>query len=116
MTNETHDSIHQKLDALLALEKRNATNIIALYRRMTALAYMVEAVAEGREPRMPKVLRAEIDASLHPELFLELADKDKPEFLRRYGEVVLNVLRTQGIDAISKIGEFAPTANETKSH
>ena len=116
MTDETHASIHEKLDELLKLERSNANNIFALYRRMTALAHMVEAVADGREPRLPKVLRAEIDASINPDIFEELGKKDPEEFKRRYGDMVLDVLNRQGIDAITKIGEFAPMKSEEVAH
>lgn len=101
-------TLEAKLDELLELERLNARNIFALYRRTTALAHMVEAVADGREPRLPRVMRAEIDASVNPEAFEHLALQDKEEFLRRYGQGVLDVLHRHGIDAITKIGEFAP--------
>jgi hypothetical protein len=104
--------IEAKLDELLQIERMNARNIFTLYRRMTALAHMVEAVSDGREPRLPKVVRAEIDASVNPEAFEELARKDKQEFTHRYGEDVYNLLQRQGIDSISKIGEFAPARQE----
>ena len=106
----------EKLDRLIELEEMNARNIYALYRRTTALAHMVEAVADGKEPRLPKVLRAEIDASLNPDAFEALADKDADEFTRRYGEDVLNVLRTKGVDVITKIGDFAPLKSEGVTH
>ena len=104
--------LEAKLDALLELERMNARNIFALYRRTTALAHMVEAVADGQEPRLPKTIRAEIDASINPEVFEQLAREDKDEFLRRYGQEVLNVLQQKGIDAISKIGDFAPLKSQ----
>lgn len=105
-------NIESKLDQLLKLAQMNANNIFALYRRTTALALMVEAVAEGREPRLPKVLRAEIDASIDAESFEVLARQDAAEFTRRYGEGVLEVLQKQGADAITKVGEFAPLKSE----
>lgn len=106
----------EKLDRLIELEEMNARNIYALYRRTTALAHMMEAVADGSEPRLPKVLRAEIDASLNPDLFETLADKDEMEFTRRYGQAVLEVLRSKGVEAITKIGDFAPMKSEGVSH
>lgn len=105
------ERIESKLDELLKTQHMNAHNIFTLYRRTAALAHMVEAAAEGREPRLPKILRAEIDASLDAEAFENLALKDREEFVRRYGETVLKVLQGQGIEAISKIGEFAPLKN-----
>lgn len=106
--DETLARIEAKLDELMQVQQMNARNIFTLYRRTTALAHMVEAAAEGREPRLPMIMRAEIDASLDAEAFENLAHKDKDEFVRRYGDVVLNVLQGQGVEAISKIGEFAP--------
>ena len=116
MADPEMTSIHAKLDELLKLERMNANNIFALYRRTTALAHMVEAIADGREPRLPKTIRAEIDASINPDAFESLGMKDAPEFIRRYGEMVLDVLRKQGIDAITKIGDFAPLKSEQGVH
>ncbi|MCI5049758.1 MAG: hypothetical protein MRY32_05440 [Rickettsiales bacterium] len=109
-------SIESKLDELLELQKMNARNIYTLYRRTTALAHMVEALSDGQEPRLPKTLRAEIDASLSPEYFSDLAERDKDEFTRRYGEQVFEILKKKGIDSITKIGEFAPTKHEQSTH
>lgn len=109
-------ALEQKLDELLELERMNARNIFALYRRTTALAHMVEAVADGREPRLPRTLRAEIDASLDAESFEALAREDEAEFLRRYGQEVLDILRRRGVDVITKIGDFAPLKSETMKH
>ena len=110
--DEKLQQIEDKLDRLLKLAQMNANNIFALYRRTTALAHMVEAVADGREPRLPKTIRAEIDASIDAENFEILARQDAAEFTRRYGEGVLEVLQKQGVDAITKIGEFAPLKSE----
>lgn len=115
-TSITLTSIEEKLDALLRLEQMNANNILALYRRTTALAHMVEAVAEGREPRLPQTIRAEIDASLNADAFEQLARQDLPEFLRRYGQGVLDVLQKQGVTAITRIGELAPLKSEHGVH
>jgi len=109
-------AIEKKLDELLELERVNARNIGTLYRRTTALAHMVEAVAEGREPRLPKTIRAEIDASLNPKYFSELATKDKSEFLRLYGQQVLEILQQQGVEAISRMGDFSPLKSERQTH
>lgn len=113
---DTLKTIEEKLDALLRLEQMNANNIYALYRRTTALAHMVEAVAEGREPRLPQTIRAEIDASLNADAFEQMARQDASEFIRRYGKQVLEVLQKQGVDAISRIGDFAPLKSEHGVH
>lgn len=113
---DTLKSIEQKLDALLEISHSNSRNIYALYRRTTALAHMMESLAEGREPRVPKTMRAEIDASLHPDYFENLAHDDRAEFVHRYGEAVLEVLQKRGIDAITKIGDFAPLKSENGVH
>ena len=101
-------SVEEKLDRLLELQEINARNIMTLYRRTTALAHMVEAIAENKEPHLPKTLRAEIDASLDVDAFANLARQDKAEFIRRYGQHVLDVLQKKGVEHISRIGEFAP--------
>ncbi len=108
--------IEDKLDKLLEQEQLNGRNIYALYRRTTALAHMVEAASEGKEPRLPKTLRAEIDASLNPEWFSELAQKDSAEFIHRYGEGVLELLRARGIDVITKMNDFAPSKAKGSTH
>lgn len=114
--SEAMKELEKKIDQLLELEKMNARNIYALYRRTTALAHMMEMIAQGKEPRLPMVVRAEIDASVNPEYFEELAKEDKKEFVRRYGQSVLDILNKHGIDAITKIGEFAPPRNEQQTH
>lgn len=116
MSDDRLQSIEEKLDRLLKLAQMNANNIFALYRRTTALAHMVEAAADGREPRLPKTIRAEIDASLNEDAFEQLARQDAPEFVRRYGEEVLNVLQQRGVQAITRIGEFAPLKSEHGVH
>jgi hypothetical protein len=96
--------LEDKLDQLIELEKQNANNIRAVYRRTTALAYMIEAA--GGEVRMPSVIRAEIDASLDKESFAALAKNDPQEFVARYGEAVLEILRTYGVQAVSTMGQL----------
>ena len=101
-------ALEDKVDMLLKLAQQNANNLITIYRRTTALAHMIEAVAGHREPRLPLVVRAEIDASLDPVNFANLAQEDPEEFKARYGELVLEILKQYGMDAISKIGELTP--------
>lgn len=83
-------------------------DLVTVYRRTTVLAQMIDAVWQCREPRMPATLRAEIDASLHPEEFIELAAKDPEEFTRRYGAATLTVLKDLGLNGITRLGELAP--------
>ena len=116
MTDSDAMSMEEKLDRLLELQEQTSRNIYALYRRTTALAHMMEALSDGAEPRLPKTMRAEIDASLNPDYFEQLAKKDSAEFIRRYGEQVLDVLQMQGIAAITRIGEFAPLKSEGTTH
>lgn len=116
MTEPSLASLEKKLDQLLELERMNAQNIFTLYRRTTALAHMMEMIAQGKEPRLPMVVRAEIDASVNPEYFIAMATEDKAEFIRRYGQSVLDILNKHGIDAISKIGEFSPPNSDHQTH
>lgn len=103
----------EKLDQLLAsqaqmqkLLEAQHRNILVLYRRTTALALMLEAVSKDEKMRMPKVIRAEIDASLRPEEFVNLAEKDAEEFKKRYGQTAYDVLIKQGLDAIGRVGDI----------
>ncbi|GEM_PF-1801379 len=110
------DALERKIDRLTELVANESRNMVALYRRSTALMHMVESVADGQEPRLPKVVRAEIDASISPDAFIELAEKDEEEFIRRYGQEVLKVLKERGIEVITRIGEFAPLKSERRTH
>tara|TARA_B100001123_G_scaffold429828_1_gene548884 strand:+ start:1012 stop:1359 length:348 start_codon:yes stop_codon:yes gene_type:complete len=98
--------LEEKVDKLLELQKQNANNIIAVYRRTTALAYMLEAGLNPGQMRMPSVIRAEIDATLDAEAFEALAKQDPAEFMARYGEAVLEIVRSHGVRAISTMGEL----------
>lgn len=108
--------LEQKIDELIQMQKVSTHNIYALYRRTTALAHMLEATSEGKEPRLPKTLRAEIDASLNPEWFVQLAEQDKSEFVRRYGDEVFDLLMQHGVGVISKMQDFAPGKSEGVTH
>lgn len=113
MTTESRlKAIEEQLEELIKLTRSNQHNTHAIYRRTTALAYMLERIASHSEVQIPKIIRAEIDASLHPDLFVELAKKDEAEFIRRYGDITLKVLREKGIESISRIGDFAPSGND----
>jgi hypothetical protein len=108
-----------KLDKLLAgqaqmqkLLEAQHRNILVLYRRTTALALMLEAISKDEKLKMPKVIRAEIDASLRPEEFVNLAEKDPAEFKLRYGQTAYDVLMKQGIDAIGRVYDMtSPSDN-----
>lgn len=115
MTDALKD-IEEKLDRLLKLTQTNSNNIQALYRRSTALAHMVETIAAGREPRLPKTMRAEIDASVMPDVFELLARQDPTEFVRRYGHDVLDIFNKQGIEAITTMGDLTPSKHEHGVH
>lgn len=106
MSDARLKSIEEKLDALLHLSQQNANNIIAVYRRTTALAYMIEALSQRGELQTPTVMRAEIDASLNPEEFAALYDKDPDEFVKRYGPGVKEIVAHYGAEAISTMGEL----------
>ncbi len=67
-------------------------------------------------PRLPKTIRAEIDASLNAEAFEQMARQDPAEFTHRYGDQVLEILQKQGVNAISRIGDFAPLKSEHGVH
>jgi hypothetical protein len=111
---EQLNRVEAKLDAMIQLMQQNQINIAALYRRTAALAHMIEATSEGNQPRLTKVLRAEIDASLEPEMFQELAEQDPDEFINRYGEETLKVVTEMGFHAISTIGELEPSKETIK--
>lgn len=108
-----------KLDQLLAnqakmqqLLEAQYRNILVLYRRTTALALMLEAISKDEKLKMPKVIRAEIDASLHPEEFVALAQQDAAEFKNRYGQIAYDVLTKQGLDAIGRVHDItSPSDN-----
>lgn len=109
------DSIESKLDELLEISQQNARNMVVLYRRTTALALMMEALAEERQAPIPRVIRAEIDASLYPEEFENLARSDSDEFITRYGEDVLKVFQKNGLDGIGRLSDFAPSKKDKGS-
>lgn len=102
------DALEKKINRLLRLAEGNAQAINTLYRRTIALAQMMEAMHEGREPRVTRSLRSEIDASLHPEEFLELARRDPHEFIERYGQALLQQVLQMGIEGVGTMGELAP--------
>lgn len=108
--------LEQKLDRMLALQESmmqqlqsQSNNVLVLYRRTTALALMLETIAKKDDLKMPKIIRAEIDASLRPDEFEQLAKQDQDEFITRYGETTLKILKEQGMNAISRIGELTDT-------
>lgn len=103
------EALEKKLDELLEISQQNSRNMVVLYRRTTALALMMEALAEERQAPIPKVIRAEIDASLYPEEFENLARSDAKEFITRYGEDVLKVYQKKGLDGIGRLSDFAPS-------
>jgi hypothetical protein len=107
-TEKRLDALEKKLNRLLRLAEGNAQAINTLYRRSIALAQMMEALHEGREPRVTRALRSEIDASLHPEEFLELARRDPHEFIDRYGEQLLQQVLQMGIEGVGTMGELSP--------
>lgn len=94
--------------------KQQSHNILVLYRRTTVLAHMLESIAKHNDMRIPKTIRAEIDASLRPEEFASLARQDEAEFVARYGESTLAVIKEQGLQAISTIGDLADTPPKHK--
>ena len=102
------DAIEKKLNRLLRVAESNAQSINTLYRRSIALAQMIEATHEGREPAVTRALRSEIDASLRPNEFLDLARRDPGEFIERYGEQLLQQVLRFGIDGVGTMGEIAP--------
>lgn len=108
------DELNEKLDRILEMVESNHQNTVTVYRRTSALAQMVEALAEGREPRITRAMRAEIDASLNPKDFVQLAENDPDAFVHRYGKQVYNSWKTSGLSAILPIGDLAPTKSEYK--
>lgn len=102
------DALEKSVNRLLRLAEGNAQAINALYRRSIALAQMIEALHEKREPRVTRALRSEIDASLHPEEFLELARRDPHEFVERYGQHLLQQVLQLGMEGVGTMGELAP--------
>lgn len=110
--------MEQKLDQLLAQQQQmqkllesQHRNILVLYRRTTALALMLEAISKDEKLKMPKVIRAEIDASLHPDEFVALAEQDSQEFIARYGQTAYEVLNKQGLDAIGRVSDMTSAAD-----
>lgn len=116
MTNE-NKLLEQLLENQQAMQKTiddMANNVLVLYRRTTALALMLETMSQQEGLRMPKVMRAEIDASLRPDAFRELAEKDPEEFRRHYGETTYKVYRTHGIEAICRLHDITKTPDKEK--
>lgn len=107
-TDKKLEMLDKKLNRLLQLAEGNAQAINTLYRRSIALAQMIEALHEGKEPRLTRALRSEIDASLHPEEFLGLARRDPHEFIERYGQQLLQQVLQLGLDGVGTMGELAP--------
>ncbi|MBY0355645.1 MAG: hypothetical protein K2Q12_07945 [Rickettsiales bacterium] len=108
------EAMEKKLSRILRLAENNAQAINTLYRRTIALAQMVEALHNQQEPRVTRALRSEIDASLRPEEFIDLARRDPAEFMERYGEALLQQVLRLGIDGVGTMGELAPQKAMTK--
>ncbi len=106
--------IEKMLQDILRIVQSNHYNTVTIYRRTAALALMVEAVGEGREPRITKSMRAEIDASLNPKEFSDLATNDPDAFIHRYGKMVYSNWQKSGMEGVLPIGDFAPTKTEYK--
>ena len=105
--------MQDKLEQLLAqqqqmleLLKSQSRNMRVLYRRTTALALMLEAISKDERLKMPKVIRAEIDASLRPQEFEALAREDPEEFKKRYGEIAYKVITERGMDFIGRVDDI----------
>lgn len=105
-TEEKLDQLLTQQQQMLEMLKSQSHNILVLYRRTTALALMLEAISKDEKLKMPKVIRAEIDASLRPEEFVILAEQEPDEFKKRYGETVYKIWQTKGLNAISRLGEM----------
>ncbi len=106
--------LEEKLDQLIRMTEENIHNTAVVYRRTTALAQMVEALAEGREPRLTRNMRAEIDASLHGEEFAQMMQSDPEAFIRLYGKEVYELCRDRGKGGILTMGNLAPSRGELK--
>lgn len=120
MTSESFEHfalLQQLLENQQTMQKtidNMANNVLVLYRRTTALALMLETMSKQEGMRMPKVIRAEIDATLHPEEFRELADKDPEEFRHQYGDTTYKILLKQGVDAICRLQDITQTTKKEK--
>ncbi len=112
MTEEKLDHILDRQEKMQKMLESQHRNLLVLYRRTTALALMLEAISKDEKLKMPKVIRAEIDASLRPEEFVALAEQDPEEFKSRYGAIAFDVLMNQGLDAIGRVGDITPQPNE----
>ena len=88
-------------------------NLHVLYRRTTVLAHMLDALAKQGDVAVPRTIRAEIDASLRPEEFAELAKEDEAEFIRRYGMQTLEIMKKHGLSAISTVGDLGSAVPPT---
>ncbi len=112
MTNQKLDQLLTQQSQMQKLLEAQHRNILVLYRRTTALALMLEAISKDEKLKMPKVIRAEIDASLFPNEFITLAEKDPAEFKLRYGHTAYDVLIKQGLDAIGRVHDMtSPSDN-----
>lgn len=115
MTEEKLNQILAQQEKMQKLLEAQHRNILVLYRRTTALALMLEAISKDEKLKMPKIIRAEIDASLYPEEFTALAEQDPEEFKRRYSQTAYDVLTKLGLEAIGRVSDLPPPPPEKKA-
>jgi hypothetical protein len=108
-------ALEDKLEYMTMLLERNTGNMEVLYKRITALAYMVECVGDKKTPVMTESLRAEVDATVAPEAFAALFQQDPEEFAKRYGKSIFEQVIKHGILSVCCFGTISSTARLDKS-
>ncbi len=101
------EDLEAQLAHVTELLEQTLGNTVVLYKRMGALAYMVECLAEQKQPSMTDAMRAEVDATLYPDEFADLAVKDPDEFCARYGDKVHARVMEHGVESICRFGELS---------
>lgn len=107
MSDTRLEDMEAQLAHMTELLEQTLGNTVVLYKRMGALAYMVDCLAEQQQPQMTDAMRAEVDATLYPEEFAELAVRDAGEFVNRYGERIYERVLEHGADSICRFGELS---------
>lgn len=108
-------ALEAQVEQLTRLQEQTLGNTVILYKRINVLAQMIEALGAGTLPLPTRSMRAEIDASLQPEAFMELFRRDAQEFTRRYGEDIFEQVLTHGERAICRFGELANATHRDKA-
>jgi hypothetical protein len=107
-------AIERTLQQILDAQNLHNDNLAVVYKRVSLLGHMIEAVSQNKEPRVTETLRAEIDYTVHTEEFLALFDKDPEEFIKSYGEEIFKILRADRENGLRRFGKLAPARASAK--